>query len=442
MGKVATYGTDAACRDSILSFLTGCHFIENPNPCIGLVSTKLIYFSGNKILQVSKIANLQHALKTEEIDLQNVFDRLLQLSVHTNELTVHLILHAIYCLNRLSPNLIKRTAESMSRELLMLYYKYYKDPVIGGVLVDLFIQIIKTPGSGSAFLKVFIPNMKLAIRDLIFENFEGFSFAEQEGRINFLVSLIDILILSLRMSKEMEFDLDFIFQPFEEIIEIATKGTNPIAVVKSTVALKSYLLYCPKKCNNEQILREVFKVMDRLLNPKESEVLSTYIGNIVMVMMENISNPKINMELLKRTIAKVRKCSLPSTLQGIALLFSRYINKSPKDMIKFLANLSVENRSALKILMDRWLLHQPKFIGPLTKNTTYKALMCLLIERDPAIENLLVLGFDPSHTKASPEITTPLKILSTIVRCVDNELKVENKDLKVRLRINPSPRIS
>ena len=42
-----------------------------------------------------------------------------------------------------------------------------------------------------------------------------------------------------------------------------------------------------------------------------------------------------------------------------------------------LSALTIKNKPALKVLMDRWLLHQPKFIGMLTKNTTYKALMLI-----------------------------------------------------------------
>lgn len=40
-------------------------------------------------------------------------------------------------------------------------------------------------------------------------------------------------------------------------------------------------------------------------------------------------------------------------------------------------NTTIKNKFALKVLLDRWLLHQPKFIGTLTKNVTYKALMLL-----------------------------------------------------------------
>lgn len=76
------------------------------------------------------------------------------------------------------------------------------------------------------------------------------------------------------------------------------------------------------------------------------------------------------------------------------------------------------------------MLHQPKFIGKLTKNTTYLALTKLFVLKDKRLESLLVLGYDPSHTQKSPEISTPLKILSTLIRCLDNELKICNRELK------------
>lgn len=125
-------------------------------------------------------------------------------------------------------------------------------------------------------------------------------------------------------------------------------------------------------------------------------------------------------------------CRLPTTVQGIALLFSRYFLQSFDQMLTFLNMLVIKNtKQGLKILMDRWLLHQPRFIGRLTKNCTYSALMAIFSSRSHIFENLLVLGYDPSHTKHSPEVYVPLKILSTLIRSFENESKTSHKDQRV-----------
>jgi hypothetical protein len=112
-------------------------------------------------------------------------------------------------------------------------------------------------------------------------------------------------------------------------------------------------------------MSKVFPVLDRLLSASEQEIISQYCGNLVMVITEKIQNENrdASLELLKRLLTKLMKSALPTTVQGISLYFSRLINRSTKESIDLLLNTTIKNKIALKILLDRWLLHQPKFIG-------------------------------------------------------------------------------
>ena len=38
------------------------------------------------------------------------------------------------------------------------------------------------------------------------------------------------------------------------------------------------------------------------------------------------------------------------------------------------------------------------------------------------MDNLLVIGFNPSHTNVNNDVNAPLKILATLIRCLNNEL--------------------
>ncbi len=50
----------------------------------------------------------------------------------------------------------------------------------------------------------------------------------------------------------------------------------------------------------------------------------------------------------------------------------------------------------------------------------FMALSKLFLIGDKRIDNLLVIGFNPSHTNVSNDVTAPLKILATLIRCLDN----------------------
>lgn len=52
---------------------------------------------------------------------------------------------------------------------------------------------------------------------------------------------------------------------------------------------------------------------------------------------------------------------------------------------------------------------------------SFMALSKLFMLGDKRIDNLLVIGFNPSHTNISNDVNAPLKILATLIRCLDNE---------------------
>jgi hypothetical protein len=50
------------------------------------------------------------------------------------------------------------------------------------------------------------------------------------------------------------------------------------------------------------------------------------------------------------------------------------------------------------------------------------ALSKMFLLGDKRIDNLLVIGFNPSHTNINNDVNAPLKILATLIRCLHNEM--------------------
>lgn len=48
--------------------------------------------------------------------------------------------------------------------------------------------------------------------------------------------------------------------------------------------------------------------------------------------------------------------------------------------------------------------------------------MKLFLMRDPRIESLMVIGYNPSHSNINSEVNAPFKIISLMLRFLDNEL--------------------
>lgn len=112
---------------------------------------------------------------------------------------------------------------------------------------------------------------------------------------------------------------------------------------------------------------------------------------------------------------------MPSTLQSLVLVFARLIHTNPTEIVELLSETSVDNRISLKVVLDKWLLQQTLFRGQYTKIVTISALQKLFMMRDPRIESLMVIGYNPSHSNINSEVNAPFKILSTLLRFVDNE---------------------
>eukprot|EP00826_Nyctotherus_ovalis_P040123 TRINITY_DN3913_c0_g1_i6.p2 TRINITY_DN3913_c0_g1~~TRINITY_DN3913_c0_g1_i6.p2 ORF type:complete len:341 (-),score=90.89 TRINITY_DN3913_c0_g1_i6:117-1139(-) len=164
----------------------------------------------------------------------------------------------------------------------------------------------------------------------------------------------------------------------------------------------------------------VLTLCTKLLDPACAEIGCINVGYILLHVFEKLRS-KVSTELLMAVVNKIYRSRMPSVVQSLVVLLSLLFIKNSKDVLQLLTETSIDNRISLKILLDRWLLHQALFRGPFTKVVTYSALIQLFTMKDPRIENLMVITYNPSHTNVNSEVNAPFKILCTLLRCVDNE---------------------
>ena len=77
----------------------------------------------------------------------------------------------------------------------------------------------------------------------------------------------------------------------------------------------------------------------------------------------------------------------------------------------------------MKIVLDKWLLQQPLFRGTYTRTVTIASLLKMFQARDPRVETLMVIGYNPSHSNINSEVNAPFKMLSLLLRFIENESK-------------------
>ena len=115
-------------------------------------------------------------------------------------------------------------------------------------------------------------------------------------------------------------------------------------------------------------------LLEQMLIPSESESSCQLLGNLFMAYCEFFARQR-SPEMITALIRKLHKSSLPATNQGIVVYLSFLIQSYSPDMLEFLAGLEVDRKNGLKIVMDHWLLHQPKFSGNMSKLHTTRGLI-------------------------------------------------------------------
>jgi hypothetical protein len=202
-------------------------------------------------------------------------------------------------------------------------------------------------------------------------------------------------------------------------------------LLNGTSALRTFIHIGHTDIKKMCTTKDIVDVAKKLLQPQTNENAAICLGNYVIQIFHKIE-PKIDTALLMSVVWKIYKSRMPSIVQSLVLIFARLIHSNPKEIVEFLSETSIDNRISLKIVLDKWLLQQPLFRGYYTKNTTISALLKLFFLRDPRIESLMVIGYNPSHSNVNSEVNAPFKILSLMLRYLDNELSPKKATLPKR----------
>ena len=179
---------------------------------------------------MEKTQSLKSALLERGVNIQTIYEEIVKLATDCNELTIHIVLSSILSLSKMFNEILIETSISLTSEILSIFGNFYNDPLISGYILDLIVLMLSDENAGKSFLPIFVPNMRLVIGELASDRLDSnrsLTYMEEEVRINFLVSLIDILILSLRKSRALGYSPDTLFLPFEDMIQIVAKSTTP-----------------------------------------------------------------------------------------------------------------------------------------------------------------------------------------------------------------------
>ncbi|MCQ2817892.1 MAG: hypothetical protein MJ252_11565 [archaeon] len=373
-------------------------------------------------------------------NLFKVFDGIIDLLNKVNEDTIFIPIDNILYLTKLSPEKSLYVPLNHISPVLKVYASNYNDGYIGGKLLDLIKIWCSNKESANALLDKFIPIAIKVFEEFYKEtgnknsNFEmvkntvmtEHSNPDVKASVDILPNLIEIITMLTKFSSEThnETNLKWISLIVKVLADILISSTDVNVLQSGSSFLRFYIALCKDTIVKENQVPLVLNVINKYFDPTLLESSMLYLGNVISQFFFHIEN-KIIPSVLESLVKRIYKAKMPSVVQSLILVYSRFLSKFPVDTLNFLISIQVENRVGLKVLIDKWLLHQPLFRGKYFKNISIKALSNLYAMKNSIVESLMVIGYNPSHSTASVEVNAPLKILSVLIRCLNNEVMQE-----------------
>ena len=398
--------------------------------CISIICQRLI--SQKKEIQSKYITKNYDALililnKVNEDTRFIPIDNLLYLTKLSKENALYIPLH------HLTP-------------VLKIYAENFNDNYVGPKILELIKIWCEDKRSAHCLIDKFIPiaikvfedfyRNNIGKTDEVFEEVKNTVMTEHSNpdiktSSDMLPNLIDIITMLIKYCNENKDDTNLIWIALivKSLCDILLLSNDVTILQHGCSLLRFYIALCKNIILRQNQVPLLLKVIDHYLDMSLLENSMLYLGNVICQFFFHIEN-KIIPNLLENIVKRIYKAKMPSIVQSLILVYSRFIVKYPIDTLNFLISIQVENRVGLKVLIDKWLLHQPLFRGKYFKNISIKALSVLYSMKNSIVESLMVIGYNPSHSVASVEVNAPCKILSVLIRCLNNEImqeKIKNK---------------
>lgn len=357
---------------------------------------------------------------------------------------MHIPVAAIKQLSKVDEEAVAFIAHESAPHLLKLFEYYHDQSSVGADLLDIFKMWTNYEKCKTIFCNNYTPfalkivknyfhmtNTKsktdVSSNDHAKKQKDAFRALENADTIldsSILQHSLDILSRLLKKTDPESDEHSAVIDIFPILLQIALESEDLYLLMHTTSTLRTFIAISHEKIKDRKVTKKILEVAKKMLLPETNEATAVFLGNFIIQIFSKIS-PKIDTDILMGVVEKIRKCRIPTIVQSLVLVYARLIHTNAEKIIGFLSETSVNNKISLKVLLDKWLLHQPLFRGNYAKNTTFTALLKILSIQNEQITTLNVVGYNPSHKNVKSEVNAPFKILSTLLRMIKNEENIE-----------------
>ena len=413
IGKISDLIDTSQCLDI---FVESCGCMQSKSLAVRLSACYAIYKLSQRIV----------ASDITEVLISLIYSLVNMLEEVTSE-TLHIVLDTLLQVSRLNEEATSKAPAYAAGIVLKIFTKNFGENSTNSKIMALLRCWCDLKDCLSPLVDVFCP----LVMNLItvypsaekITSFSSNSTSETKTgmeAVMILPNTLEIIMILLKKSQSFSQDRLKLLDLLVPLLELLGKNDESSVLLHGTACLRAFASFADKEIIHNGLVDKIIENTLGLLDPYKNEAGALNLGYYIVNIFSKLS-PQIDQDLLIGCMNKLYRCKMPSVVQGFVLVFARLLHSYSSEIISFLSNLNIERRVALKVLLDKWLIHQPLIRGRYSKNCTITALSRLYILKDPRVESLLVVGYNPSHSNVGSEVIAPFKILSTLIRCLDNE---------------------
>lgn len=307
--------------------------------------------------------------------LSQVFRCLTGLLDEASSETLLLVLETFLDVSMLNAEFASHGPTLASDKLLGLYCRFYGEASMGSVILALIRHWSDIPNCIRPLSDTFVPFVMslLAQYPVSLSKASSVSSAStvdsRTDPVFVLPASLDIIRIFVKKCRPESEEGSMLLRLLPALIDVTLKSDDLSLILHSAACLRAYVACMPAQILQHNLAPKLIEAASKMLDPSLNESCAVHLGYFMVQLFARVS-PRVDEDLLVGCLGKVHRSKMPSIVQGIVLVFARLVHSHSSEIIGFMSNVSLERRVGLKVLLDKWLIHQPLIRGKYTKNAT------------------------------------------------------------------------
>lgn len=253
----------------------------------------------------------------------------------------------------------------------------------------------------------------LALREVAFRLYElGWEDLNIYHNVKLIEFHIDLLNILIENGSE-PLPKGFVAATMPKLTRLLLNWSDEELVKSATSAVKNILVHDYAQLfewhgeDGKGGLENVLIIIDRLLNPAVEDNAAAQVGGLAAELVEKAGPDRLGPflpRLLTAVAVRLGTAEQAQFIQSLILVFARLSlqEQSAKEVIDFLAQVRVEEKSGLEVVMSKWLENSINFAGYDEIRQNVIALSKLYDLDDPRLAQIQVKGdliVDPNNSR-------------------------------------------